>query len=321
MSFLHHSVCFFTILFFFASCSDNSDAENHIEEIKQPTDTTIYFSYSVNIERYSYLIVDNDTCKRILSEIEGYDSEHNLIEHIRFSHDGRIEEHIFYLYDEDKLKEEYRIEYFAQEVLYKTTYSYQNDGALESTVTYDFQRRLNPDVHKGMGQPGGCIIVSSDFESLKTWGGKTTTTFSYNENGKLVEKISTSENATERETYSYDSIGNINETRTMNNSQVTRIITATHSKDSTETNCIFVNYNNEGNTGIIKYDATRNVIEEVGISRPGGDTLYRRLYTYDLQNRVSELEYITNLGISIFTEYEYRNLDSPAVKHFLVDNK
>lgn len=328
------------LISFSISCSDNSGGSGNTgipEELGWlqqdsfilkdhypiPLDSFVSIYYTVknvhNTFKFDYL----RTNEKYLAESDGYNSNNQRVEHLRFSPGGNIEEHIIYIYKDGKLNEEYRLERSSQdEVLYKTQCAYTTKGELSSKVTFVFRKDLKQGVNKGINKPGGCIIDQDDFEEKKSWGSRVEEIYSYTLDGILSEKKTLRDNSSaEIEIFKYDN-GKVVEETTLSNGEMIRKISTRYFKDSMDTNSTFYKIGmNTGNIIKYRYDNKGNLLDVQAIDKESGKQFYRRLYTYNAQNERVKEEYVTDLGISCFTLYEYVINDSSVNKKFVVDNK
>ncbi|CAN5304455.1 hypothetical protein BH09BAC5_BH09BAC5_14160 [soil metagenome] len=316
---------FLLLLILVSSCNPNTKVSGTtITDIySPPKDSIISLSYQITNERNAYKLDEHNSSKKYLSESNGYDSKMNNVEHIRYSSHGDIEEQIVFIYQLGKIKEEYRLEKGNNESLYKTNYHYLEDGKLSSKITFIYEKGMKPGLERGYGKSGGCVVQQFDFKNRKSWRKGFIEEITYDKKDNIIEIRTTSgDSNVEREIYIYDENDNTIEESSYRGDELIRKITTTYFTDSVETKSIFPGIGEyEGNEGKVRYDKNKNIIDEQGIDKPSGKLFYRRINTYDSENRIIKEEYITNIGVSIFTHYEYKIYKSPLKKTFVVDNK
>jgi len=285
-----------------------------------PDDSLVSIKYKISSRRYAFGFDDRNKNKKYLAEINGYDENNNLIEHLSYRSDGHLDQHTIYIYQGGLLRSEYRFNSDNRETLYKTSYEYNAEGKISESVLMSFERRMKK--RTDTADTGlKCIIVNSDFEKTKSWGDVRKTTYGYDSKNNLIEKKRTSENSpSEIETYKYNNQGRIIEELTLSRGNVSRKINTTYFTDSLESVCVFPPLES-GNIFKEKFDNNGNILYETGIDIKTKKHYFARKYFYDKKNRVIKEEYITNLGTSVFTVYEYKQNKGPVHKVFAVNNE
>jgi len=301
-----------TIIFFCCKTGKHAEKNTPVSIGELPVDTVVTVTYITSKDRNTYkedYLRDN---AKYLAERDGYDAENRHVEHIRYSPGGAIEEHIVYVFRNGRIEEEYRLENQSEVVLYKTFWIYDREGRLSSKIGFTFRKNIK--VSNGF---------SREYEERKSWGQKATETFMYNDRGWLREQKASRENgAVVSEVYTYDSLGRVIVQDTWTNGQNTPRIRTEYFRDSVKTNSTFFSIGeNSGTLGTQKYDSRSNLVDEQAIDKETGNLFYRRLYTYDGENRVLKMEYITNTGHSLFTKYGYETHKTPVTRTLIVDDK
>ena len=284
-----------------------------------PDDSLVSIRYKIFNQRYAFGFDDRNKNKKYLAKIDGYDENNNLIEHLSYRSDGHLDQHTIYIYQDGLLRSEYRLNSHDRETLYKTSYAYNAEGKISESVLMNFERRMKK-VTDTADTGLKCIIYNSDFEKTKSWGDVRKTMYSYDSKNNLIEKKVTSENSpSEIETYKYNNQAQIIEELTLSRGNVSRKINTTYFTDSLESVCIFPR-SESGNIFKEKFDNNGNILYENGIDIKTKKHFFARKYFYDKKNRVIKEEYITNLGTSVFTVYEYKQNKNPVQKVFTVNN-
>jgi YD repeat-containing protein len=277
----------------------------------------ISIQYKTTNERHTFGFDERNKNRKYLAESDGYDENKNLIEHISYRPDGQVEQHVVYVYEDGLLKDEYRLNKGGRETLYKTSYTYNTNRTLIYSTISSFERRIKKDT----SNPWKDVFDELDFEKTKSWGDIRITKYNYDSKGNLIKKHTESGNSTEGyESYNYNDEGRVIEETTVSSGQITRKITTTYFQDSLETICIFYPYES-GNICKKKFDKNNNLIIEQCDETPSKKHWFTRKYFYDSKNRIIKEEYITDIGNSIFTLYEYKDTDKPISKVFAVNNK
>ena len=320
-------------MFLFLSCRHGISKQIIVpdQEIIEPNDyledassylpdaSLVSIKYKISNQRYAFGFDDRNKNKKYLAKIDGYDENNNLIEHLAYRYDGHLDQHTIYIYQGGLLRSEYRLNSHNRETLYKTSYAYNAKGKISVSVLMSFARRLKK--VKDIADTGlKCILVDSDFEKSKSWGDVSKTLYSYDSNNNLIKKNVTSESSPSKiETYKYNNQGRIIEELTFSRDIVSRKINTTYFTDSLESVCIFP-LHESGNIFKEKFDNYGNILYENGIDIKTKKPYFARKYFYDRKNRVIKEEYITNLGTSVFTVYEYKQNKNPVQKMFTVNN-
>jgi small nuclear ribonucleoprotein (snRNP)-like protein len=280
------------------------------------SDSLISIQYKIVSERRAFGFDDRNNNKKYLAELDGYDENKNLIDHLTYRPDGHIEQHVVYVYENGLLINEYRLNIGGAETLYKTTYRYNPDKKLISATIVNFERRLKKDTPKWKDN-----LDESDFEKNKSWGEERTTMYTYDSKGRLVKTHETSDFSDEEiETFKYHSEGRVIEELTTKSGDITRKITTKYFTDSLEATCIFYPYES-GNICKKTFDKNNNLLVEQCIETDSQKPMFTRKCFYDSKKRVTKEEYITNLGIPILTLYDYKENPKPLQKIFTVNNK
>jgi hypothetical protein len=68
----------------------------------------------------------------------------------------------------------------------KIVFSYNRSGQKIRQDFFDYRRRIKKSVDKGMGRPGGCVVLESDFEKKRTWKSQGTLNFRYDGQGRKI---------------------------------------------------------------------------------------------------------------------------------------
>ena len=290
---------------FLFSCHPQSKPPIPSETIEGnlPTDSIVSISCSFVSVQNAYKFDERNNNKKYLAETSAFDIVGNLVEHKSMQTDGQVEEHTINIYENGKLKETYRLGSIdrSDETLYRTYYYYQPDGKLSSTETFDYVRRLKP--HETD------IISESDYEKNKTWRYHSGENYTYDAAGNLVEKVM----GNDKITYQYDNRRNVVEEIRESDYQTLKIKT-TYFTDSSVSVATWYNQDGSidtvygGDTNWKRYDKNKNLLDDQSITTGLGPG-YRRLNTYDSQNRIIKEEYVTNIGTSIFTVYEYEKYE------------
>lgn len=320
---MFNSIQIITITFLFFSCQSSTNhkqSKNHtkfeLAENSLPVDSLISIPYKVFSERLAFGFDDQKKNKKYLAESDGYDENRNLIEHIRYNTDGKMEEHVLYVYENGLLKDEYRLNNGNRGELYKTNYSYNGSRKLNFSTISTFERRTKKDTTN----PWKHVFFESDFEKKKSWGDMKVTEFSYDSNGNLFREYTAYEySQVVEEIYKYNEVGKVIEETTINSGNISRKITTNYYQDSIESICIFSS-DGTGNICKQKFDKNNNLLIELCTETGTKKQMYIRKYFYNTQNKVIKEEYVTNLSNSIFTLYEYKDNDKPILKVFTVTN-
>src|SRR5688572_24310415 len=107
-----------------------------------PDDSLVSIKYKISSRRYAFGFDDRNKNKKYLAEINGYDENNNLIEHLSYRSDGHLDQHTIYIYQGGLLRSEYRFNSDNRETLYKTSYEYNAEGKISESVLMSFERRM-----------------------------------------------------------------------------------------------------------------------------------------------------------------------------------
>lgn len=87
-------------------------------------------------------------------------------------------------------------------------FTYNTDGRCTSAEYFRYARRLKPGVDKGLGRPGGCIVLPEDYEPNRVWRQVFATTSQYDKHGRRTDQTEWRDSVvTQREHWTYDRQG------------------------------------------------------------------------------------------------------------------
>jgi hypothetical protein len=157
-------------------------------------DTEIQFKHFDDVQVYQYL--KNMVFDKKITYSQKYDSSGRLIaeyfkDYKTDSGNGRGYILVINEYDDAgklKITTNY-YETFTPSVVQKIFF-YYNDSLLATKESFEFTTRLKPDLNKGIGRQGGCIITPDDYEKDKTWKLTDLTKYEYDNKGKKIKAYS-----------------------------------------------------------------------------------------------------------------------------------
>jgi hypothetical protein len=313
------------------SCSSTKKISSSIKWITPPI---VEFDKNLDtiLTCYVYQYAGLDSISKSISKIVKYDSKNRILSEQyqgfkESSYDGTANVIDFYDYKNELLIQE-RTVYtdnstpsFRQLDSAKTVFYYDNLNKLVKRQHYDFKRRLKPDVDKGLGRPGGCIIEEEDYEKESTWDITSEIFFKYDSLDRKTEyyapKIHWGNQ--NRYTWSYYDNGKINEYRSYDHDRLIWIEKFSY----TDTSYQFIRtwYDYEGNpehlkeksweytpqiTLISRLDNKGRVIEETKVNEKG-EYLNSTITEYNkLGYVVKEVRYNKDKQPEMTHIYEYK---------------
>lgn len=325
------------LLLFIFGCNTTKDkVEGNAGYDKLPTETKINMRYECYEACSTYYYFAEDTLSPILAKVLWVDDKGNEKEEKYISYESYVPATSLSIYDSlgRRLVRYYRIDGQDRErVLTKTFYYYDTLGHLLKSVTFDYQRRIKKGTEKGIASSGGCIITEDDYEKAKSWELETVWNYTYDNQGKLIEKISPKINSTQnRYLYKYDSAGRLLEEQSMEGKfpvWTEKYIYTNNGYEFTRTW-----FDNDGtrrknwdnslvtvDTFRYKTDKNKNVINESVIEGNGRVVSTDAKY-YDAKNRIIRHEIYDEEGKLLgFYIHKYLSNSKPLSRNFIVAGK
>jgi hypothetical protein len=301
-----------------------------------PQDKEIGISYESYDVCSTYYFHANDNLNPIIARVLSHDQAGREKEVVYTSFESYVPATSLVLYDSSgkKYVDYYRIdEKGLRQTLTKTIYYYNKKDQLTQSVAFDFERRIKKGVDKGLGRPGGCIVVDDDYEKQKSWGLASVWNYKYDDQGRLIEKVAAVLNSTQdRYLYSYDAMGRIKEERSLEGHRLIWIENYTYGHHEYEfTRTWFEKDGSRGkewnglltpvDTFRFKTDKFNNVTEELVIEE-GGRQVNKDNKFYDAQNRLIKHEiYNDSAKLIGYYVYSYMSTKRPIQKNFTVEAK
>lgn len=276
------------------SCSSTKKISNSHQRIIPPN-----IEYDKDLDTtltcYIYQYAGLDSSSKTISKVVKYDKDNRVLSEKyqgfkKSSYEGTSNVIDFYDY-KNELFVQKRTVYtdnstpsFRQLDSAKTIFYYDNQNNLIKRQHYDLKRRIKPNVDKGLGRPGGCIIVEEDYEKESSWDIKSEILFRYDSLNRKIEYYAPEIHwgSQNRYTWSYYDNGKINEYRSYDHDRLIWIEKFSY----TDTSYQFIRtwYDYEGNpkhlkekswehtpqiTLISKLDNQGRVIEETKVNEKG----------------------------------------------------
>jgi len=299
-----------------------------------PQEKEMNISYETFDVCSTYYFHSDDSLNPTIARLLSHDQAGREKEVVYSSFESYVPATSLVLYDSSGKKsvEYYRIDEQGQkQTLTKTLYYYNKKDQLTQLVAFDFERRIKKDVDKGLGRPGGCIIVEDDYEKQKSWGLASVWNYKYDDQGRLIEKVAPVLNSTQDHyLYSYDGMGRINEERSLEGNRLIWIESYTYGNHEYQfTRTWFEKDGSRGkewnglltpvDTFRFKTDKFNNVTEELVIEE-GGRQVNKDNKFYDNKNRLIKHEIYNDRAKLIgYYTYSYMNTKRPIRKNFTVD--
>lgn len=173
---------------------------------------------------YTRLYNKDDTTRR-LSMIQTFGHQNQLLSEQTFDHNSAeytyLVNHITtYHYVNDQLLLESTKYEDGDSMIIK--YHYNDHGLMLKKQFDDYEYRLKPDIDKGYGRPGGCIVEQEDYESERTWAIKSIIHFEYDsldrQNSYFAPNIHW--NSQNRYLWTYDTLNRIKTHTSLENDRI-----------------------------------------------------------------------------------------------------
>ena len=198
----------------------------------------------------------------------------------------------------------------------KIIFSYNDQGLLEKREHYDLKKRLKPNVDKGFGRPGGCIIDENDYEERSSWDITGVIFFKYDSLGRQIEYYApsifwTNQN---RYTWSYNTDNKITDYCSYEDQRMIWDKKFAYTDSSFQYTRTWYDYDGTPEhlkeksweytpqiTHVFKLDSRGRVIEEI-VKNEKGKFQYRSITEYNTSGFVSK-------------EIRYDEKDKPEITH------
>ena len=177
---------------------------------------------------------------------------------------------------------------------------------------FRYEKRLKPTVDKGLGRPGGCIILPEDYEKNRVWQEKSTSVYRYNSAGKLVERLeSHGSKLVEKQQWSYYKSGKLREKTSFGSDDETPVSRTLYFYDGQGRLHKQVFYFDDEVNTTEYYSYRKNAVYVAGgyLAFPGADSLskYRIIKKLDLKGRlVEEVAYVGRCPLETRKLLRYR---------------
>jgi hypothetical protein len=171
-------------------------------------------------------------------------------------------------------------------------------GKLIKSRFFRYEKQLKPDVDKGLGRPGGCIVLPEDYEKNRVWHETGGNANRYNAAGKLIEEISFSRSKVlETHRWSYSKSGKLLEQSSFVDNETTPSSRTHYFYDEHGRVSKRVSYYNEELSATDNYSYRNNAVYQDGTyaAFPGENppSIYRNVKKMDSKGRlVEEVAYV-----------------------------
>lgn len=274
------------------------------------SDTNIVFEHFEDIQIFQYF--DNDSINGKITHSRKLDSQGNVIAEYYKDYktdkgNGRTDVLTINEYNEKNqliISTDYYESFQKGEV--QKSFFYYNDSLLVRVESFELKKRLKPDVDKGFGRPGGCIIMPEDYEKEPTWKASRIVLYQYDSFGR--KKLSYSplfQSSHNRFEYQYDSDGNLIIEKSLDESRLLYIINYHYQLNQTISELQWDNKDWGGTKRIKTFDKHGNLIKESTIQN---DKEWVDDYLYNIDNKlVRFIAYDSDGEISLTHIYRYKN--------------
>lgn len=103
----------------------------------------------------------------------------------------------------------------------KTIYKYNNINLLKEKLFYNYKRRIREGVNKGIASLDGCLLLDEDYEKERSWKLEERIIYTYDSNNRKTESYDPFyNNSHNKYTWSYNTLGKIDEQRYYSNNSL-----------------------------------------------------------------------------------------------------
>ena len=189
---------------------------------------------------------------------------------------------------------------------------YNDEGLLIKSRFFRYEKKLKPTADKGLGRPGGCIILPEDFEKNRVWQEKSTTIYRYNSAGKLIERMNMRDSTvSEKQRWSYYKSGKLREESSFDRNDVMPSYRTLYFYDEHGRMSKRVSYTDGEVSATDNYSYRKNAVYLDGnySSYPGEYPLsvYRNIKKLDSKGRlVEEIAYVGRCPLETKKRIRYR---------------
>ncbi|MBI9033849.1 MAG: hypothetical protein JEZ03_05200 [Bacteroidales bacterium] len=280
-----------------------------ITESKMLTaDSNIIFEHFQDVQVFQFF--DSDSLNGKITHSEKLDSNGNVTatyfkDHKTDKGNGRSDVLILIEYNEKNqlvISTSY-YETYQKDVVQKSFF-YYNDSLLARVETFELKKRLKSDVDKGLGRPGGCIVLPEDFEKEQTWKPSRIVLYKYDSLGR--KKLSYSplfKSSHNRFEYQYDAEGNLILEKSLDESRLLYTINYQYKLNKTISNLQWDNKDWDGTKRVKTFDNNGNLIKESTIQN---DKEWVDEYQYNIEDKLVRFTaYDSDGGINLTHIYKY----------------
>ena len=189
---------------------------------------------------------------------------------------------------------------------------YNNKGLLIKNKFFRYEKKLKPTVDKGLGRPGGCIILPEDYEKNRVWQEGSTSVYQYNKEGKRIEYMALRDSTVlEKQRWSYYKSGKLREESSFDRYSVTPKYRTLYFYDERGRLSKRVSYTDGEVSATNNYSYRKSVVYLDGnySSYPGEYpfSVYRDTKKLDLKGRlVEEVAYVGRCALETKKRIRYR---------------
>ena len=192
-----------------------------------------------------------------------------------------------------------------QKGMVEKTFFYYTDSLLTRAESFDYKKRLRPDVDKGINGSGGCEIEAEDFEETPTWRFKKLIINTYDSLGKKISSSSFFPKILDDKLeYKYDANGKLIEERMLDDDKLLYVKKYEYVGNQTISNLEWINQGWRGTKKIKTFDTTGKLIKESTIQK---DKESIDIYQYNAEGNLIRFTAYDNNGQIILTHiYKYQ---------------
>ncbi|MDQ2772297.1 MAG: hypothetical protein M3Y54_17565 [Bacteroidota bacterium] len=190
---------------------------------------------------------------------------------------------------------------------------YNDQGLLIKARFFRYEKKLKPNVDKGLGRPGGCVILPKDYEERRVWQEGSTSIYQYNSKGKRIRYMLLRDSTVlEKQQCSYYKSGELRENSSFNNDDATPSYRTLYFYDWRGRLSKQVSYTDKEVSATNYYSYPKNAVYIDGnyLAYPRAESIskYRNLKKMDSKGRlVEEVGYVGQCPLETRKLLRYRS--------------